>query len=74
MITNDQFTFIHVHKTGGRSLNSVITQCIPGSQTVGYHFPHALLPVQQRHFASFRTVGWRLCFIYLHSYHHYYCL
>ncbi|MCC6504125.1 MAG: preprotein translocase subunit SecA [Alphaproteobacteria bacterium ADurb.BinA280] len=49
MITNDQFTFIHVHKTGGRSLNSVITQCIPGSQTVGYHFPHALLPVQQRH-------------------------
>lgn len=49
MITNDQFTFIHVHKTGGRSLNSVITQCIPGSQMVGYHYPYALLPDRQRH-------------------------
>lgn len=49
MITNDQFTFIHVHKTGGRSLNSVIAQCIPGSQMVGYHYPHALLPSERQH-------------------------
>src|SRR3546814_20748247 len=44
MISNEQFTFIHVHKTGGRSLNSVITQCIPGSEVVGYHYPYAMLP------------------------------
>lgn len=49
MIANEQFTFIHVHKTGGRSLNSVITQCIPGSRMVGYHYPHALLPECQQH-------------------------
>lgn len=49
MISNEQFTFIHVHKTGGRSLNSVITQCIPGSETVGYHYPYALLPANRRH-------------------------
>ncbi|MGD9584443.1 MAG: aspartyl/asparaginyl beta-hydroxylase domain-containing protein [Lysobacterales bacterium] len=49
MISNEQFTFIHVHKTGGRSLNSVITQCIAGSETVGYHYPHALVPATRRH-------------------------
>lgn len=49
MITTDQFTFIHVHKTGGRSLNSVITQCMPNSKVVGYHYPHALIPDTQQH-------------------------
>lgn len=49
MISNEQFTFIHVHKTGGRSLNSVITQCVPGSEMVGYHYPYALLPAHRRH-------------------------
>src|SRR3546814_8628292 len=49
MISNEQFTFIHVHKTGGRSLNSVITQCIPGSEVVGYHYPYAMLPAGRQH-------------------------
>ncbi len=49
MITNGQFSFIHVHKTGGRSLNAVIAQVLPDSQTVGYHYPLALLPDSQRH-------------------------
>lgn len=49
MICTDRFTFIHVHKTGGRSLNSVINACIPGAETVGYHYPHALVPPERRH-------------------------
>ncbi len=49
MISNEQFTFIHVHKTGGQSLNSVISQCMPGSETVGYHYPHALIPAARQH-------------------------
>lgn len=49
MITNDRFTFVHVHKTGGQSLNSVITQCIPDCQTVGYHYPISQLPEGRQH-------------------------
>lgn len=48
MIKTDRFVFIHVHKTGGRSLNGVIGQCM-AQQPIGYHYPYALLPEEHRH-------------------------
>ena len=44
MIATDKFVFIHMHKTGGQSLNNIIESCIPGIRHIGYHYPFALLP------------------------------
>ena len=44
MITTDKFTFIHMHKTGGQTLNNVIGECMPDALPVGYHYPYELLP------------------------------
>lgn len=47
MITTDQFVFIHMHKTGGQSLNHIIAQCMPEHRFVGYHYPLHMLPEDQ---------------------------
>ena len=44
MITTEKFVFIHMHKTGGQSINHIVEQCIPSFQQIGYHYPHHLLP------------------------------
>ena len=44
MIITERFVFIHMHKTGGQSLNDIIERCIPQHRTVGYHFPRAEIP------------------------------
>ncbi len=44
MITTEQFVFIHMHKTGGQTLNHIIERCIPGYRPIGYHYPCHLLP------------------------------
>ena len=46
MIVTDRFVFIHLHKTGGQSINDAIASCIPGSRMVGYHFPSADIPAE----------------------------
>ena len=46
MIVTDRFVFIHLHKTGGQSINDAIASCIPGSRMVGYHFPCADIPAE----------------------------
>jgi hypothetical protein len=48
MIRTDRFVFVHVHKTGGSSLNAVIEQCL-ANQPIGYHYPYATLPDEHRH-------------------------
>jgi Flp pilus assembly protein TadD/quercetin dioxygenase-like cupin family protein len=48
MIITDRFVFIHLHKTGGQSLNDAIASCIPGHKMVGYHFPYAEIPAEAR--------------------------
>ncbi|MEM7563263.1 MAG: aspartyl/asparaginyl beta-hydroxylase domain-containing protein [Pseudomonadota bacterium] len=50
MIATDKFVFIHMHKTGGQSLNHIIERCIPGMQHIGYHYPANLLPEQYQQF------------------------
>jgi tetratricopeptide (TPR) repeat protein len=46
MIVTDRFVFIHMHKTGGQSLNDIIERCIPEHRIVGYHFPRAEVPAE----------------------------
>jgi len=49
MIVTEKFAFIHLHKTGGQTLNDVIRRAIPGHEVVGYHFPRRELPEQYAH-------------------------
>ena len=54
MIITEHFVFIHMHKTGGQTLNDIIQRCIPAHRTVGYHFPHNKIPPE---FATLPRVG-----------------
>lgn len=44
MIITERFVFIHMHKTGGQTLNDIIQRCIPGHRVVGYHYPRSEVP------------------------------
>lgn len=48
MIITDRFVFIHLHKTGGQTLNDVITRCVPNHKVVGYHLPRTEVPPGSR--------------------------
>lgn len=49
MIVTERFVFIHMHKTGGQSLNEIIKRCIADHKTIGYHFPRAEVPPDAAH-------------------------
>jgi len=44
MIITERFVFVHMHKTGGQTLNDIITRCIPKHQVIGYHYPSKEVP------------------------------
>jgi len=44
MLVTDKFTLIHMHKTGGQTLTSLISQHIKHNAIIGYHYPIAHLP------------------------------
>lgn len=44
MIITERFVFIHMHKTGGQTLNDAISDCIRKHTVVGYHFPRRMVP------------------------------
>ena len=44
MITTEYFAFIHMHKTGGQSINNIIEKCVPSFKSIGYHYPHHMMP------------------------------
>jgi len=48
MIITDHFAFIHMHKTGGQTLNHIIAKCFPESKHIGYHYPYSMLPPQYK--------------------------
>ena len=54
MIITERFVFIHMHKTGGQTLNDVILDCIRDHQVVGYHFPRSEVPAE---FSNLPVVG-----------------
>jgi len=46
MIVTDRFVFIHLHKTGGQTVNRLITGCIPNHKLIGYHYPASEVPAE----------------------------
>lgn len=44
MIITERFVFVHMHKTGGQSLNAIIQCTIPSYQFIGYHYPQSEIP------------------------------
>jgi tetratricopeptide (TPR) repeat protein len=44
MIVTERFVFVHMHKTGGQTINRVISNCIDDHRVIGYHYPIAELP------------------------------
>ncbi len=54
MIITERFIFIHMHKTGGRTLNDVILNCIQDNRFIGYHFPRSEVPAE---FSNLPIVG-----------------
>lgn len=44
MIITQRFVFIHMHKTGGQTLNDIITSSVANSRVVGYHYPRSHIP------------------------------
>ena len=49
MIVTERFVFIHMHKTGGQTLNNVLSRCMENHETVGYHFPRTEIPAHAKH-------------------------
>ena len=49
MIVTDHFAFVHMHKTGGQSINNALSVSLKNYQEVGYHYPFSLLPEQFAH-------------------------
>ena len=48
MIVTDRFVFVHMHKTGGQTINKIIGNCIADHRVVGYHYPIAECPDDAR--------------------------
>ncbi|MDH3480880.1 MAG: aspartyl/asparaginyl beta-hydroxylase domain-containing protein [Gammaproteobacteria bacterium] len=46
MIVTEHFVFVHMHKTGGQTINNVLSRCLKGRQVIGYHYPYSLVPEQ----------------------------
>ena len=44
MICTSRFSFIHLHKAAGQSINDALLKCIPDAQEIGYHYPISMLP------------------------------
>jgi len=48
MICTPTFTFMHLHKTGGQSINDALLHCIRDAREVGYHLPLRLIPEEAK--------------------------
>lgn len=50
MIVTNRFVFIHLHRTGGQFIRSLLFKHFPEAREIGYHFPLSLLPrIYQEH-------------------------
>ncbi len=54
MIITESFVFMHMHKTGGQTLNEIILRSDPAAQQAGYHYPISKIP---RRSASLPIIG-----------------
>lgn len=56
MIITDRMVFLHLHKSGGTFVNSMLRHCIPSARRVGYHFPYREIPAAMGHLPVMGTV------------------
>ena len=49
MICTPKFTFIHLHKAAGQSINAALLGCIPEAREIGYHLPAQYIPQTAAH-------------------------
>jgi len=56
MIVCDAFLFLHLHKSGGTFVNSMMMKCVSSARRVGYHLPYAKAPESCRHLPVLGTV------------------
>ena len=49
MICTPKFTFIHLHKAAGQSINAALLECIPEAREIGYHLPAKYIPQTAAH-------------------------
>ena len=54
MICTSRFSFIHLHKAAGQSINDALMKCIPDAREIGYHYPISILPASA---ASLPIIG-----------------
>ncbi|GIR82565.1 MAG: hypothetical protein CM15mP84_03130 [Cellvibrionales bacterium] len=54
MICTSRFSFIHLHKAAGQSINDALLKCIPDAREIGYHYPISMLPASA---ASLPIIG-----------------
>jgi tetratricopeptide (TPR) repeat protein len=54
MIITQRFVFIHMHKTGGQTLNDILERCMPDYRVIGYHYPRSEIPPE---YAELPVVG-----------------
>jgi hypothetical protein len=48
MIVTDRLLFLHLHKSGGTFVNSLLMHCVPSALRIGYHLPYREVPPAYR--------------------------
>lgn len=48
MIVTDKLVFLHLHKSGGTFVNTLLRRCVPSAQPIGYHLPYREVPASYR--------------------------
>lgn len=56
MIATDRLVFLHLHKSGGTFVNTLLMHCVPTARRIGYHFPYRELPAAYRGLPVLGTV------------------
>ena len=69
MIVTDRLVFLHLHKSGGTFVNSLLMRCVPSARHVGYHLPYRDLAPEYRQLPVLGTV--RSPWAYYVSWYHF---
>lgn len=72
MIVTDKLLFLHLHKSAGTFVNSLLMHCVPTARQIGYHLPYREAPLAYRDRSVFGTV--RSPWAYYVSWYHFQCI
>ena len=56
MLVTDRLLFLHLHKSGGTFVNSLLMHCVPSARQIGYHLPYRETPPEYRSLPVVGTV------------------